>query len=199
MIKEKTLIILSHPNLELSKFNKSLINGIKHLNNLTIRHLDSLYGSDTKAFDVEAEQNMLLEHERIIFQFPWYWYSSPAMIKAYQDEVLTYGFAYGNQGDKLFGKKFKIVTTIGGPDYSYQEGSWNKKSINELLSPFQVMASLTGMTYTKAFKVHGVAAMDDEELASKVKEYKEELLNESWDNGLTKYIRKINQETIKAK
>ena len=123
----KTLLILNHPNLEASQFNKALIEGIKGLEHVTIRHLDELYGSDIKAFDVEKEQQLLLEHDRVIFQFPWYWYSAPAMIKAYQDEVFTYGFAYGNSGDKLNGKAFKIATTVGAPEFAYQEGGWNKK------------------------------------------------------------------------
>ncbi len=121
------------------------------------------------------------------------------MIKAYQDEVFTYGFAYGSEGDKLSGKEFKIATTVGAPDFAYQEGAWNKKSMNELLSPFQSMTNLTGMTYTKSFRVHGVAAMSDDELKEKVQEYKEELLDEAWDNGLNKYIRKINEDVVKAK
>ena len=143
---QKTLLILSHPNLEGSKFNKALIQGVKDLENITIRHIDELYGSDIKAFDIETEQKLLLESDRVIFQFPWYWYSSPAMIKAYQDEVLTYGFAYGSAGDKLNGKEFKIVTTVGAPDSAYQEGGWNKKSMNELLSTFQSIAKLTSKT-----------------------------------------------------
>lgn len=196
---KKTLIILSHPNLENSKFNKALIEGVKDIENLTIRHLEKHYGSDIKAFDIKKEQELLLSHDRVIFQFPWYWYSSPAMIKAYQDEILTYGFAYGSAGDKLNGKEFKIATTVGAPDYAYQEGSWNKKSMNELLAPFQAMANLTGMTYTKAFRVHGVASMSEEELREKVQEYKEELLDDSSDNGLNKYIRKINEDSVKAK
>lgn len=196
---KKTLLILSHPNLKESKFNKALIEGVKDLQNLNIRHLEELYGSDIKAFDIKKEQELLLEHDRIVFQFPWYWYSSPAMIKAYQDEVFTYGFAYGSSGDKLKDKEFKIVTTIGAPDYAYQEGGWNKKSMNELLSPFQAMTNLTGMIYTRAFKVHGVGAMGDKQLKEKIKEYKKELLDQSWDNGLSKYLRAMDENSIKAK
>lgn len=195
----KTLLIVSHPNLEASVANKALLEGVKDIKNLTIRHLESLYGSNIKAFDVELEQKILLEHERVIFQFPWYWYSSPAMLKAYQDEVFTYGFAYGNAGDKLNGKEFKIAVTVGAPDYAYQEGAWNKKSMNELLSPFQSMANLTGMKYTRAFKVHGAAAISEEELLQKAKEYKNELLDDSWDNGLNKYVRVIKESSIKAR
>jgi len=196
---KKTLIILSHPNLSNSKFNKALIESIQDADNLTLRYLEEQYGTDIKAFNIEEEQKLLLKHDRIVFQFPFYWYSSPAMLKAYIDEVFAYGFAYGTQGDKLNGKEFKIVTTVGAPDYAYQEGGWNKKSMNELLSPFQSMSHLTGMIYTRAFIVHGVAAMDDRELEKKVIEYKEEILDNSWDNGLTKYVRTMNEESVKAK
>lgn len=196
---KKTLIILSHPNLNNSKFNKTLIEAIKDVDTLTIRYLDGQYGTDIKAFNIEEEQKLLLEHDRIIFQFPFYWYSSPAMLKAYIDEVFAYGFAYGSEGDKLNKKEFKIVTTVGAPDYAYQEGGWNKKSMNELLSPFQSLSHLTGMIYTRAFILHGVAAMEDRELEKKVKEYKEEILDNSWDNGLTKYVRTMNEENVKAK
>ena len=195
----KTLLIVSHPNLEASTANKALVEGVKDIENLTVRHLESIYGSDIKAFDVELEQKLLLEHDRVIFQFPWYWYSSPAMLKAYQDEVFTYGFAYGSAGDKLNGKIFKIAVTVGAPDYAYQEGGWNKKSMNELLSPFQSMTNLTGMTYTRAFRVHGTAAMNNEQLEQKVQEYRDELLDKSWNNGLNKYARTMNEDSVKAK
>lgn len=195
---KKTLLIISHPNLEASKFNKALLEGVKDLENLTIRHLEEIYGSDIKSFDIEKEQKLLLEHDRIIFQFPWYWYGSPAMLKAYQDEVLSYNFAYGKEGDKLAGKEFKIATTIGAADYAYEAGGWNQNSINELLKPFQSMANLTGMAYTRAFKAFGVGAMNEKDFKAKVEEYKE-VLQEDWDNGLTKYLRRLNEDSVKGK
>ncbi len=196
---KKTLIVLSHPNLQNSKFNAALIKEVKDLPHVSIRHLDALYGSDTKAFDVVKEQHYLRENERIIFQFPWYWYSAPAMLKAYQDEVLSYGFAFGKSGDKLAGKEFKIVTTIGAAEFAYQAGGWNLKSMNELLSPFQSMCNLTGMTYTRAFKVYGVGVMSNEELQQQAILYKETLLEDTWDNGLVKYYRQMNEEAIKPR
>jgi len=46
----------------------------------------------------------LLEHDRIVLQFPMYWYSMPPLLKKWLDDVLTYNFAYGSKGDKLKGK-----------------------------------------------------------------------------------------------
>ena len=57
--------------------------------------------------DVEHEQSALLAHDRVIFQFPMYWYSVPPLLKKWLDDVLTYGFAYGSSGDKLAGRIYK--------------------------------------------------------------------------------------------
>ena len=32
-------------------------------------------------FNIEEEQKLLVEHDRYIFQFPLYWYSSPPLLK----------------------------------------------------------------------------------------------------------------------
>jgi glutathione-regulated potassium-efflux system ancillary protein KefG len=196
---KKTIIILAHPNMEASVANKALIQGIQDLEHVTMRDLYQIYGGDMRSIDVKAEQALLLEHDRIVFQFPWYWYSSPAMLKEYMDTVLSYGFAYGSTGDKLNGKTFKIAVTVGAPDYAYQAGGWNLKSMNELLSPYQAMAHLTGMTYTRPFRLHGTAAISDEELSTYTAEYRKILEDQDWDNGLQKYIRGMSEDTVKAK
>lgn len=55
--------------------------------------------------DVATEQKLLTEHDRIVLQFPFYWYSSPSLLKQWEDDVLTYGWALGNKGDKLHGRE----------------------------------------------------------------------------------------------
>ena len=51
--------------------------------------------------DVHAEQKLLLDHDIIIWQHPFYWYSAPAIIKEWMDLVLEHGFAYGENGRSL--------------------------------------------------------------------------------------------------
>ena len=46
--------------------------------------------------DVAEEQKHLAAADRIILQFPFYWYSTPALLKQWQDDVLTYGWAFGS-------------------------------------------------------------------------------------------------------
>lgn len=151
---KKTLIIFNHPNFENSVFNRALIERAKKQENVLVRHLDAIYGSDTKGLDVQKEQELLTEYERIIFQFPIHWFSAPAMLKAYQDMVFSYGFAFGQSGDKLVDKEFKVVLTIGSTQEAYQAGGWNDKTINEILSPLQTTARFCGMIYTPVFSIY---------------------------------------------
>jgi glutathione-regulated potassium-efflux system ancillary protein KefG len=75
-----------------------------------IRDLDGVYNRDLAAvrradgFDAAEEQRLLVEHDTAVFQFPWYWYSIPGILKEWMDQVLPYGFAYGAGGTKLHGR-----------------------------------------------------------------------------------------------
>lgn len=49
----------------------------------------------TLNISAKREQKLLLEHDAIVFQHPFYWYSTPAILKEWQDIVLEHGWAYG--------------------------------------------------------------------------------------------------------
>lgn len=100
----------------------------------------------------------------IVLQFPFYWYSTPAILKEWQDAVLAYGFAYGSAGDKLRGKKLLVATTTGGPGHAYEAGGYNQYTLSELLRPLQATANLAGMAYQPVFSASGVIGLDDAEL-----------------------------------
>ncbi|KAK9969263.1 hypothetical protein ABG768_027456 [Culter alburnus] len=46
------------------------------------------------ASDILEEHKKLKEADIVIFQFPMYWFSVPAIMKGWMDRVLTLGFAY---------------------------------------------------------------------------------------------------------
>ncbi len=113
--------------------------------------------------NVAREQALLLEHDVIIFQHPFYWYSSPAILKQWQDLVLEYGFAFGKNGTRLTGKLFLTAISTGGPSSAYQRSGSNYFTVRELLAPFEQTARLCHMTYLPPFVVPGVLWMDDED------------------------------------
>ncbi|WML43422.1 NAD(P)H-dependent oxidoreductase [Neobacillus sp. PS3-40] len=158
----KTLVIVAHPNLERSKVNKTWMNRLQHEENVTVHNLYALYPNFE--VDVEVEQQLLLEHDRIVLQFPFYWYSSPALLKQWQDVVLAYGFAYGSQGNNLHGKEFMLAISSGGPDGAYQAGGYNHYSMSELTRPFQATANLCGMHFLPSFLLQGMMTLTEEKL-----------------------------------
>lgn len=123
---QNVLIISGHPNLENSFANKTILEQtIKLLPNAKVSRLDILYPSFQ--IDVFAEQQKLIEVETIIWQFPFHWYSFPALMKKYIDDVYVYGFAHGTGGDKLKGKKLIISFTTGASEdlYDYEKAMNN--------------------------------------------------------------------------
>lgn len=157
-----TLVILVHPNLETSRVNKTWKEALEQHHDVTVHDLYATY-PDFK-IDVAREQQLLVSHDRIVFQFPFYWYSSPALLKEWQDVVLSYGWAYGQSGTQLHGKEFVLAVSTGGPADAYRPDGYNRFMMEELLSPFRAMANLTGMTYLPPYIESGVRTLTAEQL-----------------------------------
>lgn len=160
----KVLLQLAHPVLERSRVNRRLLAAVRGLPNVTIRDLYEIY--PTVDIDVNREQELLLSHDVIVFQHPFYWYSTPALLKEWQDLVLEHGWAYGKGGDKLHGKVTLNVISTGGPSAAYQHGGRNRFTMRELLAPWDQTAHLCGMTFLAPFVVHGSFRLgSDDEVA----------------------------------
>ena len=113
--------------------------------------------------NVQREQELLLSHDIIVFQHPFYWYSCPAILKQWEDLVLQYGFAYGAHGTKLDGKWVLTAITTGGSMSAYQRNGYNYFTIRELLAPFEQTVRLCGMVYLPPFVISGTLELKSEE------------------------------------
>ncbi|MBD2461222.1 NAD(P)H-dependent oxidoreductase [Oscillatoria sp. FACHB-1407] len=167
----RVLILFAHPALEKSRINRRLIRAVSKLESITIHDLYEHYPNFH--INVKAEQDLLLAHDIIIFQHPFYWYSSPAILKEWQDLVLQYGFAYGHNGTALRGKKVLSAITTGGSQDAYRREGHNYFSIRELLAPFEQTARLCGMDYLPPFVIHGTHKLNDEAyIEQHIKDYR---------------------------
>ncbi|MGE0870994.1 MAG: NAD(P)H-dependent oxidoreductase [Kofleriaceae bacterium] len=148
----RILVLFAHPVLERSRVNRPLIDALRDLDGVTIHDLYEVY--PTLGIDVKREQALLLAHDVIVFQHPFYWYSAPAILKEWQDLVLEHGWAYGVGGTQLRGKiTFNAITT-GGPETAYAKDGYNRFTIRELLAPWDQTAHLCGMRFLAPFAVH---------------------------------------------
>ncbi len=155
----KVLLHFAHPALDKSRVNRRLAASVRHLPGVTFHDLYEEY-PDFQV-DIPREQKLLLEHDAVIFQHPFYWYSAPALVKEWIDLVLEHGWAYGQNGRALEGKLMMNAITTGGPEEAYQKGGYNRFTIREYLAPFDQTARLCQMKYLAPFVIHRSLLLDE--------------------------------------
>lgn len=156
----KVLHLVFHPDLGRSKVNAVWIDAAKAAG-FSVKNMYQLYGGFE--FDIAKEQEDLLAHDRIVFQFPLYWYSCPALMKKWQDDVLSFGFAYGPQEKmQLVGKDMMLCFSVGGPQEAYRQGGYNRFALPELLRPLEQTAYLCQMNYCEPFWIHSARVVSDD-------------------------------------
>ena len=126
-----------------------------------------------RCVDTGREQKLLREHDTIVLQFPWHWYSVPRGTEEMMDQVLTYGFTYGAGGDALHGKRLQLVTSTGGPESSYTAEGHNRFTMTELLRPLEATAHLCGLNMAEPLVLHSARQVSAEELAAHAARYRE--------------------------
>ena len=153
------LLLFAHPAYHRSKANRRLVEAVQDLPGVTFHDLYEEYADFN--IDVAREQELLLAHDVILFQHPFYWYSAPALLKEWQDLVLEYGFAYGVGGDRLHGKLLLSAITTGAGQQAYSREGSNYFSIHELLAPVHQVARFCGMRWVPPFVVCGTLQESD--------------------------------------
>ncbi|MEM9431622.1 MAG: NAD(P)H-dependent oxidoreductase [Pseudomonadota bacterium] len=151
--RRRILVLFAHPAQSRSEVNRPLARATRRLEAVTFVDLYAEY--PTLDIDIDVEQERLLRHDVLVFMCPLYWYSTPAILKEWQDLVLEYGFAYGPGGAALAGKLFFLALTTGGPERAYGPEGYNTWPLRDLLRPFEQTANLCRMTYLAPFVLHG--------------------------------------------
>jgi glutathione-regulated potassium-efflux system ancillary protein KefG len=170
----KTIVINGHRNPKDSVFGKALFESALTLPEVTGHTLITTY-PDYKV-DGEKERTLLDQHANVVLQFPFYWYSSPAIVKEWLDEVLSRGWAYAG-GQALAGKKLMLAVTTGGPEKVYQNGGANQFTMDEFLRPFEQTANMCGMKWQDPFVMFGVHYLDENEIKKKCLSYQQKIQN----------------------
>jgi putative NADPH-quinone reductase len=171
----KTLVLVFHPDLTASRANRRLTEEIEKQANVTVHRVYEAYPDEK--IDVAAEQRLLEKHDRIVLQFPFYWYSTPPLLKKWEDAVLSYGWAFGSMGDKLRGKELLIAVSTGAAKENYSSDGNFKYTVPELLRPLEVTSNLIGTIYLTPYILYGVNQQSDEQLEQGAKGYVAYALN----------------------
>ncbi|MEM8605955.1 MAG: NAD(P)H-dependent oxidoreductase [Myxococcota bacterium] len=171
--RKRVLVLFAHPALERSRVNRELSRDVGKLDGVTFHDLYEAYPDFD--VDVKREQAMLLEHDIIVMQHPLFWYSTPALLKQWEDLVLQHGWAYGSHGTALYGKKVLSAITAGGSKAAYQHDGYHQTTIDELLLPIKKTANLCGMEYLPPFVVYGTLDMTSARMKEHAADYRRKL------------------------
>lgn len=166
-------LVYAHPYPDRSRGNRELVSRVRDLPGMSLRSLYDLYPDF--AIDVELEQAELARADVIVFQHPIYWYSVPGLLKHWFDKVLARGFAYGEGGRALVGKRCLWVATTGGDPASYAAGAPHGRPFSEYVPPIEQTALFCGMHWEEPLIIHGVHRISTETLAAHADDYRARL------------------------
>jgi len=152
----KTLIIITHPTMIESTMNKRWMEELlKFPEKYTVHQLYEAYPDEL--IDVEAEQRLIEQHDKIIFQFPYYWFNMPSLLKKWFDQVLTHGWAYGSKsGYRMKGKKIALAISLGVEEAELSNVGKYKYPLNELTRPFELSFEYVKANYQQPFAYYGL-------------------------------------------
>jgi NAD(P)H dehydrogenase (quinone) len=178
------LIIYSHPNPK--SFNHAILKTLEHAlisqgHQVRVRDLYAmrfdpvlkakdfqLMDQKKVANDVKKEQDHVRWAEILVFIFPVWWNSLPAIARGYVDRVLSVGFAYSENAKGLLpGKKVLVIATMNAPQ-SVCEKAGILRAMD--LTIGQSLADFCSMKLIKQKYFNAVASSTDEQ--------RREMLNE---------------------
>ena len=127
------------------------------------------------AINVAKEQQAMESARLVVLLHPIQWYSMPALQKLWMDEVLTYGWAYGEEGNALKGKDLWLVATTGGPDESYHPQGYNRYFFDAFLPPYEQTAALCGMRFLPPLVLHAANTIRPQALTEHLQTFSQRL------------------------
>lgn len=177
-MSKKVLVILAHDDTTTSRVNARFARELEACENVEVRDIKALY-PDFK-IDVEAEQEAIKKADKVVFQFPMYWFNAPSILKEWMDKVYALGFAFevtskGYERRELEGREFMLAVSMGGAQEAY-DGE-KVKSVNECLTPYIYTSKFCGMKVVDPFYIYGaMGALNNDALELKAAEFKQAIL-----------------------
>lgn len=160
------LVIYAHPRPHLSRVNRPLATALEAMPDVTVHDLYTSYTDYD--IDVVAEQRALARAGTLVLQFPVQWYSVPALLKLWLDDVLESGWAFGPGGTALRGKSFLVLASTGGHADSYGADGAHGHGIEEYMLPLEQTAMLCGMCWLPPLILHEANQVDGQALSDHI-------------------------------
>ncbi|WP_100445494.1 NAD(P)H-dependent oxidoreductase [Glycomyces xiaoerkulensis] len=125
--------------------------------------------SGTLSDDIRREQQLLLDADAVILQFPLWWFTMPAIMKGWVDRVLTNGFGYGTvrgwrrYGEGVLAGKHGLAIVTTGAAEAHMSDRGINGSIDDLLFPINHgIFFYTGMDALPPVHIAGAVRLDED-------------------------------------
>jgi glutathione-regulated potassium-efflux system ancillary protein KefF len=165
-------VVAAHADWRSSRVNRRLLHAAQAAGEVTVCDLYARYPDYDIA--VAAEQQALRKAQLVVLLHPVQWYSMPALLKLWLDEVFSHGWAYGG-GTALQGKDLWLVASTGGAESSYHPQGYNRYFFDAFMPPYEQTAALCGMRFLPPMVLHGAHSATNEEVAAHVATFAERL------------------------
>lgn len=174
-----TLVLVFHRDLAVSRANAALAAVARTLPDVEVIDMQARYPEARIDLGTDAARDaqMLLRADRIVLQFPVQWYSTPPLLKSWQDAVLTrmYYLEREAEGDRLAGTPLMVAATAGNIAAAYGRGGQNHFTIDEILTPLKATAHRCGLPWHTPHLVFEADRLSDEALAVAAEDYRRAL------------------------
>ncbi|MGA2549545.1 MAG: NAD(P)H-dependent oxidoreductase [Burkholderiaceae bacterium] len=119
------------------------------------REQEHAFATHGHSADVAAEQAKVASADLVLFQFPIWWFSMPAILKGWVDRVFSRGFAYsaGRKYDRghFKGKRAMLCLTTGTASTLYEPGGIDGDLHHVLWPIHNGILAYTGFTVLPPF------------------------------------------------
>ena len=140
--------------------------------------IEQFNASKTNSFarDIKEEMEKIEWADLIIFQFPIWYETMPALLKAWFERVLAHGFAHNMLEGKIIqhgllkGKKAMLSFTAGSAKETFYNVIEGEDKSN-LLPPISKALRFTGLEVIDAFAVFDAMPLNEEDAKKSIDEY----------------------------
>jgi len=167
------VLVFAHPYPDRSRANRRLLERAREVEGVEVRSLYDLYpGFD---IDVPEEQAALARARVVVWQHPVQWYTVPGLLKHWFDKVLARGWAYGDGGNALRGKRCLWVVTSGGDDEAYSPQGMHGRPFADYVPVVEQTARFCGMHWEEPIVVRAAQRLPDADLDGMAENYRARL------------------------
>lgn len=167
--KPKILLLYAHSEAQESVANQRLLKMLTGLEHVTIQDLYAIYPDFF--INIAREQQLLTQHDIIVFQHPLYTYSCPALLKEWFDRVLSRAFVA--EKCQLEGKYWRSVITTGEPEMAFRASGHNRYPISEIMRPFELTAQSCHMHWLEPMIIYHARRQSESIMQSYASAYRQ--------------------------